>query len=189
MSKSTVTRVEPEKTINPANEKIIKQTKERQERFKQWKKAVDEASKTPENQAIIAEIRKTDRLIDHPNRFYTYADRLKGTPKPKDFGFIDSKKAAGSDPSRSKNLALHKHYASLPHRDTGTYLKLTLGTGRVIVPRKKKGRSISAHQVTTGQLRRSGSSGRSQGNTCIPSIHRDWSPSAGYWFKGLGVEG
>ena len=31
-------RVEPEKTINPANEKIIKQTKERQERFKQWKK-------------------------------------------------------------------------------------------------------------------------------------------------------
>ena len=78
VSKSTVTRVEPEKTINPANEKIIKQTKERQERFKQWKKAVDEASKTPENQAIIAEIRKTDRLINHPNRFYTYADRFKG---------------------------------------------------------------------------------------------------------------
>ena len=135
---SVVTRVEPEKTINPANEKIIKQTKERQERFKQWKKAVDEASKTPENQAIIAEIRKTDRLIDHPNRFYGYADRFKGTPNPKDFGFLDSKKAAGSDPSRSKSLALHEHYASLPHRDTGTYLKLTLGTGRVIVPRKKK---------------------------------------------------
>jgi len=137
VSESTVTRVEPEKTINPANEKIIKQTKERQERFKQWKKAVDEVSKTAENQAIIAEIRKTDRLIDHPNRFYTYADRLKGTPNPKDFGFIDSNKAAAFDPSRSKNLALHEHYASLPHRDTGTYLKLTLGTGRVIVAPKK----------------------------------------------------
>ena len=37
VSESTVT-IEPEKTINPANEKIIKQTKERQERFKQWKK-------------------------------------------------------------------------------------------------------------------------------------------------------
>ena len=35
---------------------------------------VDEAAKTPENQAIIAEIRKTDRLIDHPNRFYTFAN-------------------------------------------------------------------------------------------------------------------
>jgi hypothetical protein len=34
---------------------------------------------TPENQAKIAEIRKTDRLIDHPVRFYTYADRLEGT--------------------------------------------------------------------------------------------------------------
>jgi hypothetical protein len=138
VSELTVTRVDPEKTINPANEEFIKRTKERQERFKQWKKAVDEAAKSPENQAIIAEIRKTDRLIDHPNRFYGYADRFKGTPNPKDFGFLDSKKAAAGDPSRSKNLALHKHYASLPHRDTGTYLKLTLGTGRVIVPRKKK---------------------------------------------------
>ena len=135
---SSITRVEPEKTINPANEKFIKQVEERQGRFNRWKKGVDEAAKTPENQAIIAEIRKTDRLIDHPNRFYGYADRFKGTPNPKDFGFLDSKKAAGSDPSRSKSLALHEHYASLPHRDTGTYLKLTLGTGRVIVPRKKK---------------------------------------------------
>ena len=32
---------------------------------------------------------------------------------------------------------MHKHYVKLPHRDTGTYLKLTQGTGRVIVPHKK----------------------------------------------------
>ena len=134
----TITRVEPETTINPGNEEFIKQVEERQERFKQWKKGVDEAAKSPENQAIIAEIRKKDRLIDHPNRFYGYAEHFKGTPDPSEFGFLDSKKAAASDPSRSKNLALHTHYASLPHRDTGTYLKLTHGTGRVIVPRKKK---------------------------------------------------
>ena len=36
-----------------------------------------------------------------------------------------------------RNLALLKHYASLPHRDTGTYLKLTHGTGRVIVAPKE----------------------------------------------------
>ena len=136
-SKTFTFRVEPEKTINPKNEKFIKQVEERQERFKRWKKGVDETAKTTENQAIIAEIRKTDRLIDHPNRFYGYADRFKGTPNPKDFGFLDSKKAAASDPSRSRNLALHKHYVSLPHRDTGTYLKLTHGTGRVIVAPKK----------------------------------------------------
>ena len=135
---SKIFRVEPEKTINSANEEYIKQVEARQERFNQWKKGVDEAAKSPENQAIIAEIRKKDRLIDHPNRFYGYADNFKGAPDPSDFGFLDSKKAAASDPSRSKNLSLHKHYVSLPHRDTGSYLKLTHGTGRVIVPRKKK---------------------------------------------------
>ena len=77
-SKPFTFRVEPEKTINPKNEKFIKQVEERQERFKRWKKGVDEAAKTPENQAIIAEIRKTNRLIDHPNRFYTFADRFQG---------------------------------------------------------------------------------------------------------------
>jgi len=136
-TESTIIRVEPEKTINPDNEKEISQIEERQKRFAQWKKGVDEAAKTPENQAIIAEIRKTDRLIDHPNRFYTFADRLKGTPNPRDFGFTDAKKAAAADPSRSRSLALHKHYVSLPHRDRGTYLKLAHGTGRIIVPPKK----------------------------------------------------
>ena len=136
-TKLQITRVEPEKTINPANEKIIKKAEATQDRFKQWKKGVDEAAKSPENQAIIAEIRKKNRLIDHPNRFYIFAEHFKNVPSPKDFGFLDFQKAAAADPSRSKNLALLKHYASLPHRDTGTYLKLTHGTGRVIVAPKK----------------------------------------------------
>ena len=134
---STIIRVEPEKSINPENEKEVARIEEGQERFA-VEKGVDEAAKTPENQAIIAEIRKTDRLIDHPNRFYTFADRLKGIPNPRDFGFSDAKKAAASDPSRSRSLALHKHYISLPHRDRGTYLKLAHGTGRVIISPKKK---------------------------------------------------
>lgn len=138
VTESRIVRVEPEQTINPDNEKEIAEIEERQNRFAQWKKGVDEAAKTTENQAIIAEIRKTNRLIDHPNRFYTFADRLKGTPNPKDFGFRDSPKAAASDPSRSRSLALHKHFASLPHRDRGTYLKLAHGTGRIIVAPKKK---------------------------------------------------
>lgn len=139
VAESRIVRVEPEQTINPDNEKEISQIEEQQKRFARWKKGVDEAAKTPENQAIIAEIRKTNRLIDHRNRFYTFADRLKDTPNPRDFGFVDSAKAAASDPSRSRSLALHKHYAALPHRDRGAYLKLAHGTGRVIVsPRKKK---------------------------------------------------
>ncbi|MED5281189.1 MAG: DUF1587 domain-containing protein, partial [Verrucomicrobiota bacterium] len=77
---SSITRVEPEKTINPANEKIIKNAEAAQDRFKQWKKGVDEAAKSPENQAIIAEIRKKNRLIDHPNRFYIFAEHFKNVP-------------------------------------------------------------------------------------------------------------
>ena len=136
-TESKIVRVEPEKTINPANEDVIKRIEEQQTRFEQWKNGVDEAAKSPENQAIIAEIRKADRLIDHPNRFYTFADRFEGTPNPRDFGFSDVKKAAAADPSRSRSLALHKHYVGLPHRDRGTYLKLTHGTGRVIVKPKE----------------------------------------------------
>ena len=138
LAKSKVTRVEPEKTINPANEKQIAQIEDEYARFTKWKKGVDEAAKSPQNQALIAEIRKTDRLIDHPNRFYAYADRLEGMPNPKDFGFRDSQKAAGGDPvADRRNLAYHKHYAALPHRDRGSYLKLAHGTGRVIVAPKK----------------------------------------------------
>ncbi len=138
-TESTIIRVEPEKTINPANEKEIADIEDEYARFTRWQKGVDEAAKTPENQAKIAEIRKTDRLIDHPIRFYAYADRLEGTPDPKEFGFRDSPKAAGGHPEGDRrNLAYHKHYAALPHRDRGAYLKLAHGTGRVIVPTKKK---------------------------------------------------
>ena len=137
-TESKITRVEPEKIINPANEKQIAQIENEYARFTKWKKGVDKAAKSPENQELIAKIRKTNRLIDHPNRFYTFADRLKGMPNPKDFGFRDSQKAAAGDPAADRReLAYHKHYAALPHRDRGSYLKLAHGTGRVIVAPKK----------------------------------------------------
>lgn len=138
LTDSQVHRVEPEETINPANEKEIANIEDAQARSAEWQKGVDEAAKTPENQAKIAEIRKTEPKINHPQWFYAFADRLEGTPDAKDFGFRDAQKAAASDPKGDRaNLAYHKHYASLPHRDRGTYLKLAHGTGRVIVAPEK----------------------------------------------------
>ena len=135
---SRITRIEPEKTINPDNEKQIANIEAEYARSAEWQKGVDEAVKTPANQAKIAEIRKTEPKINHPQWFYAFADRLEGTPDAKDFGFRDSQKAAAADPKGDRrNLAYHKHYASLPHRDRGTYLKLAHGTGRVIIPHKK----------------------------------------------------
>ena len=135
--KPKTVRVEPEKTINPKNEKIIKGMEETYKRFTRWQKGVDEAAKTPENQAIIAEIAKKEKQILHPLRFYRFADRLKGTPDAKDFGFNDAPNASSAHPDWPSTYAFYKHYASLPHRDTGTYLKPTKGTGRVIVSPKK----------------------------------------------------
>ncbi len=134
VTESKIHRIEPEKTINPANEKEIAEIEDAHARFTQWQKGVDEAVKSPKNQAKIAEIRKTEPKINHPQWFYAFADRLEGTPDPKDFGFRDSQKAAASYPPGDRaNLAYHKHYAALPHRDRGTYLKVAHGTGRVIV--------------------------------------------------------
>ena len=135
---STIVRVEPEKTINSDNEKEIAQIEDAYKRFTQWQKGVDEAVKTPVNQAKIARIRNTEPKINHPQWFYSFADRLEGTPDPKDFGFRDSQKAAAAYPPGDRNnLAYHKHYAGLPHRDRGAYLKLAHGTGRVIISPKK----------------------------------------------------
>jgi hypothetical protein len=146
---SKITRVEPEKTINPANEEYIKQVEARQERFKQWKKGVDEAAKSPKNQATIAEIAKTEKNILKPHRFYGFADRLKGTPDAKDFGFDDASHAS-ANPALSSSYNYFKHYAGLPHRDKGAYLKPTKGPGRVIVSPEKLPRGNYTLRVRVG---------------------------------------
>ena len=131
---SKLTRIEPEETINPANDAEIANIEDAQARSAEWQKGVDAVINTPENQAKIAEIRKTQPKIDHPQWGYAYAEQLEGTPDARDFGFTDAQKAAASDPEGDRaNLAYHKHYASLPHRDRGTYLKVAHGTGRIIV--------------------------------------------------------
>ena len=138
-TESKIVRVEPEKTINPANEKEIMQIEDAYTRFTRWQKGVDKVAATPENRARMAKFRKTEPKSAHPIWSYGFADRLEGTPDPKDFGFRDSQKAAASHPENDRaNLAYHKHYAALPHRDRGTYLKVAHGTGRIIVSPQKR---------------------------------------------------
>ena len=138
VAKSKVHRVEPEKTINPNNQKQVKEIEKRYAQFTRWKAGVDKAAATPKNKAKIAELRKKHPDIDHKIHFYKYADLLEGTPDPKKFGFRDSQQAASSNPKWDRaQLVYHKHFLTLPHRDRGSYLKLAHGTGRVIVAPKK----------------------------------------------------
>ena len=138
VAESKVVRVEPEKTINPDNEKEIAEIEDAYKRFTQWQVGVDKAAATPENKAKIAELSKKEPAITHPIHFYRFAHLLNGAPDPGDFGFRDSGKAAAANPNWDRaQLAYHKHYAGLPHRDRGTWLKLAHGTGRVIVSPEK----------------------------------------------------
>ncbi|MDA7977023.1 MAG: DUF1592 domain-containing protein, partial [Pirellulales bacterium] len=120
------------------NEKEIAQIEDAYKRFTQWQVGVDKAAVTSKNKAKISELSKNEPAITHPIHFYRYAHLLDGAPDPGDFGFKDSGKAAASNPKWDRaNLVYHKHYAGLPHRDRGTYLKLAHGTGRVIVSPEK----------------------------------------------------
>ena len=134
---STITRVEAEQVINPKQEEFIKGKEKWFERFRQWQKGVDAVVNTPENQAIIAEIAKTDKSILAPHRFYSIADRLKGAPDAKDFGFNDAPNANSANPARPSPYKYFKHYAGLPHRGSGAYLMPTKGPGRVVVSPEK----------------------------------------------------
>ncbi|PHS15448.1 MAG: hypothetical protein COA78_05075 [Blastopirellula sp.] len=137
-AKPMVFRVEPEETINPENELLVKTIEETYERFTRWQAGVDKAAVSPGNQEIIAKLRKKNPSIDHPIHFYKSANLLEGTPNPNDFGFRDAQTAALSNPDWDRaQLAYHKHYLGLPHRDNGTYLKVAYGTGRIdITPSK-----------------------------------------------------
>ena len=71
--KSKTYRVEPEKTINPENEKEIAQIEDAYKRFTQWQVGVDKAAVTSKNKAKISELSKNEPAITHPIHFYRYA--------------------------------------------------------------------------------------------------------------------
>ena len=131
-------RVEPERVFNPEIDKFIRNKEESYAQFRNWQKIVDELAKAPENQAIVRDIyKKGKKKKGYPPEYALYenAHKLKGAPNHKDFGFSQA-----WHPLRTyrfiltqKDLALYKHFASLPHRDQGAYLMVGKGYGRVDV--------------------------------------------------------
>ena len=92
-------------------------------RFLVWKQGVEDAAAKPENEAVVAEIRKsrpsdTDALLKA-------SDRLQGAPSPKDFGWTDGIHALHEGEGWWKlNVPYHKAYASNPLVDTGALLSI-----------------------------------------------------------------
>ncbi|MDA7667580.1 DUF1592 domain-containing protein [bacterium] len=140
-------RVEPEKTVNVASAKAMRQMEEAYDRFMRWKAGVDKAAAAPENRRIMANILRENPKFDlsaFPAAsgflFYRQAHKLIGAPDPKKFGFRDDNAATFSfQGGYSRKYAYLKHYAELPHSDRGTYLKLTWGIQRIdVLPPKMK---------------------------------------------------
>ena len=92
-------------------------------RFLVWKQGVEDAAAKPENEAVVAEIRKsrpsdTDALLKA-------SDRLQGAPSPKDFGWTDGIHALHEGEGWWKlNVPYHRAYASNPLVDTGALLSI-----------------------------------------------------------------
>jgi hypothetical protein len=126
-------RLEPETVANPELEKLLNQYETTHQRFVRWQEGVDKAAAAPENQATLAELKKKDPRLNHPEStwLYSHADEFQGAPKSNDFGLGDTANAAFVN-QRYGNVAPYlRNYLALPARNQGAYLTLTEGYVRI----------------------------------------------------------
>ncbi|MEI6714961.1 MAG: DUF1592 domain-containing protein [Verrucomicrobiota bacterium] len=126
-------RLEPETVANPELEKLLKHYETTHKRFVRWQEGVDKAAAAPENQATLAELKKKDPRLNHPEStlLYYQADQFVGAPKSRDFQLGDTSAAAFGN-QQYQNIAPYlQNYLSLPNRDQGAYLTLTEGYMRI----------------------------------------------------------
>ena len=136
--KPAVVRMEPEKSIRPGIEKRAKEIEAAQKRFSKWKVEVDKAVAKPVNQKRLPELLKQNPQMKSSIQFYKFAELFEGVPPAKKYGFKDAFEATLQHPDWDRSeLAIRKHYMTLPHRDKGLYLKLAHGMGRLDISPKK----------------------------------------------------
>ncbi|MEK0445826.1 MAG: hypothetical protein RLZZ399_1147 [Verrucomicrobiota bacterium] len=131
-----VHRFDPETVANPQLEKQLQQLDTRQERFTRWQAEVDRAAAAPENQEILAELKKKDPILNTPGsaRLYYHADALRGAPNPKDFALGDASTAAFGNQMYGKIAPYLRNYLALPARNQGAYLTIQEAYARMDVP-------------------------------------------------------
>ena len=122
VSANGLTRVRYE--CEQANEKVAKyvahQTDAR-ERAKRWVKAVEEAAAKPENQAVVADLKKASK---NEAIFRRSWDKIPGAPSPESFGFkTEENNADKANSALGENWQkYHEYYLRQPALDRGAYL-------------------------------------------------------------------
>ena len=112
-------RHEHEASFNKRMAKEVEKQISAQKRWGRWKKLVDAAAGKPENHKIAQEIRKGLR---RPQEFYVQWHKIKGAPKPREYGFSDGNDALHYNSQWEWLLPRILEYQSLPHTDKGVYI-------------------------------------------------------------------
>ena len=92
------------------------------ERAKQWVKAVEAAAALPENQHIVARLKKESKNDAIFRRFW---EQIPGAPSPRSFGFDkkgENDADLANDSLNAGWLSYHQYYLRQPALDRGAYL-------------------------------------------------------------------
>lgn len=109
-------------TSTPIVAKFVAHQIDARERAQKWVKAVEAAAARPENQAVVAELRKKSRNDAIFRRFW---EQIPGAPNPRTFGFDkhgENDADLANDSLGAGWLPYHQYYMQMPALDKGAYL-------------------------------------------------------------------
>ena len=129
-AKPFVYRVEPEETLNVALRERVERNEEYLKRHEALDAALEKALALPENKGFKAQVGATGGREQFYRQLDRHVSKLEGAPDPKDHGFRNFFGAAKFFP---KAAPYDKHYAGLPHSETGTWLQLTMGSAKIAI--------------------------------------------------------
>ena len=129
-AKPFVYRVEPEETLNVALRERVEKNEKFLKRFEALDAEVEKALALPENKDFEAQMGTRGNRLQLYRKMDLNLDKFSSAPDPKDFGFPNYFNAAKFFP---KAAPYDKHYASLPHSETGTWLQLTMGSTKIVI--------------------------------------------------------
>jgi len=109
-------------TSTPVVQKFVDYQLDARERAKLWVKAVEEAAARPENEEIVAKIRKESK---NDAIFRRSWEKIPGAPNPREFGFDkkgENDADLANDSLNAGWLPYHQYYLRQPGVDKGAYL-------------------------------------------------------------------
>ena len=146
-AKPFVYRVEPEETLNVALRQKVERNEEYNKRFEALDAELEKTLALPENKDFKAQLAQRGLKLSQGTLYRhidNHLDKLKEAPDPTEHGFNNFFNAVKFF---DKAAPYHKHYAGLPHSETGTWLQLTLGSAKIVIDPPKKKMPVGTYTV------------------------------------------